>query len=365
VRKNAFLLYNRAKSETLDRLLFSRYKPTEKEFLSREFKNPFLELEIDLSRFSAAIRSGFERWTDPNWVQDQYLVQLVGKIWLEGTHGWAIVGTNKLVYESLGFAHAPYVHKPAVFEMFFKKRPKMSLGKVISLRDTGEENYFHFFNDVVAKIFFLEQRGMLPPDATLVVGERLYVKPYFKYFKELIAHRRFNWYVQGSEWISVSQVILCKPFTHSPSILFGLSELFSKKLSPTAPVKLYLTRRNDTSRFVENETEVSAFLALRGFVTVDTGELSLEQQITLFMGATDVVAIHGAGLTNMLFRHPRKMKVIEVFHDNEYLPFHYIMLAKMLDFSYFPIRGKRLPFSGSAGFRVDINDIATAFQNVK
>jgi hypothetical protein len=360
--KQAFLLYNRLKIHTLDRLIFSVYRPAETEVLLRKEKNPFLELNISLLHLTKDIRAGFGRWTDPNWTQDQYIVSIRRPdIFIEGTHGWALVAPNRLVYESLGFARAPYVHKPALTEVFFRKTPDVYLPKVISLRDTGEENYFHFFNDVAAKIHFLDERGLLDQEAWLVVGKNLAQKEYFRCLQCALHHRNFKWHVQDERWIRTDYLLVCKPFTHTVKFLLKTAALIAgQPAQATGCRKIFLTRPRTTGRFIENEAEVTLLLSQHGYEKTDTACMDMEQQAGLFRQATHVVAVHGAGIANILFRYPRPLHLVEIFHDNDYLPFHYVMLASQLNFPYQAVRGRPGHQVGSGGFRVDLNELRSA-----
>jgi capsular polysaccharide biosynthesis protein len=52
-----------------------------------------------------------------------------------------------------------------------------------------------------------------------------------------------------------------------------------------------------------------------GFETVDTTDMALRNQIELFRQTSVLVAVHGAGLTTMMFRAGHPMTVIELCSD--------------------------------------------------
>ena len=72
--------------------------------------------------------------------------------------------------------------------------------------------------------------------------------------------------------------------------------------SPDLPRRFFLDRRK--GRHLLNGDAVRQELLRRGFVTVYPEDLSLQDQLSLFMGAEDIVAIHGAGLAPILYRTP-------------------------------------------------------------
>ena len=90
-----------------------------------------------------------------------------------------------------------------------------------------------------------------------------------------------------------------------------------KRLPPTAsgggPPRLYLTRgvRPNSRRYVQEE-ELWPWLRDHGFVRLDPGSLSVQDQIDIFHGAEVVVGPHGAALTNLTFCRPGT-KVLEMF----------------------------------------------------
>ena len=73
---------------------------------------------------------------------------------------------------------------------------------------------------------------------------------------------------------------------------------------PDSPRLIYVARSDTSNRPVINEQEVQTLLAVRGFVSVVPGSLSIANQIRLFRGARIVIGAHGAGLTNIAFCRP-------------------------------------------------------------
>lgn len=81
------------------------------------------------------------------------------------------------------------------------------------------------------------------------------------------------------------------------------------------PKRVYLSREDAGNRRLTNEDEAVALLQRHGFVKAVASALSFQQQVDLFAGAAVIVAVHGAGLTNMVFSAPGT-QVIEVgLHD--------------------------------------------------
>ena len=154
ILKDAFLVFNKLKIKTWDRLFFPEKLIAKDQFLVLEETNPFLDHQVPTQSLSKETQAKLQLWLDPSWTQDQYFLFYKEPALIEPAYGWAITSTHQLIYASLGFARAPHVNKPSLIGSYFRKRNVVHLSNVISLRDTGEENYFHFYNDVLAKLFF-------------------------------------------------------------------------------------------------------------------------------------------------------------------------------------------------------------------
>ncbi len=69
--------------------------------------------------------------------------------------------------------------------------------------------------------------------------------------------------------------------------------------------RIYISRKNVRTRNIANSDEIESLLAELGFKTVFPELLSMEDQIGLFQRSKFVVGSKGAGLTNIIFCHPR------------------------------------------------------------
>lgn len=352
--KRTFLLYNRLKSKTIDLVLFPRKEISLDSFMIYEEKNPFLELGFEPEHFSPEVEKKLQLWFDPAWTQDQYILDYQEPGWIEPSVGWAMTLDNKLIYASLGFSGAPHVKKPKIGQTYFFKKSVVEVNKVISLRDTGEENYFHFFNDVLPKLLFLQDHGYNLSDYVILVSERLFVKPYFQYFYRHF-FSEFCWHVQKNEWIRFNEALFCKPYTHSRKYWLWISNAVRRTIPVRAcePSRIFITRSAKTLRYIENMDEVIPILSYFHFKIVDTSQLSFEEQVNLFSNCTLLIGIHGAGLTNIVFGQHQALRVVEIAQPGHYLPFHYLMLCKLKGYAYKSIIGNTGRQNYKGGFRLE------------
>lgn len=346
---------NKLRIRTIDRLLFPEHPFQPADFQVQRDGAPFRLYSIESGHLDPRLRRQFEQ-QNRDWTQDEYLLVYEQPCVIEPRYGWALSADGQLIYPSLGFSRAPYLPKPDVAVKKLLHAPLEEYAELISLRDTGEENYYHFYNDVLAKLFFLDEHLKLAPEVPVLISKRLYDRPFFQYFLVHPYLRDRHWVVQDEQYIRSRRTYFCKPLTHTPSY-YGrvLAMARPEDLAPAdAPERrLFVTRSPHRLRYVENNAEVAAICARYGFEMVDFDELTLPQQIRAISGARYVVGIHGAGLVNMLYRGGRPMGLLEIYPAADYFPFHYVLMANQLGFDYDGIIGLpgSLPFSGA--IRVD------------
>jgi capsular polysaccharide biosynthesis protein/tetratricopeptide (TPR) repeat protein len=94
----------------------------------------------------------------------------------------------------------------------------------------------------------------------------------------------------------------------------------------TFPKKLYISRADARGRRVSNEDELFAMLEKLGYVKIVLSTLSLSEQVALFVGATHVVGVHGAGFAHLVFM-TEPANVIEIFPSTHGTPAFYALTA--------------------------------------
>jgi len=357
--RNIAIKVNVLKSKTLDKLLFPEEIIEDSKFLLKRELNPFAALNINFHNLSDELGRDFSIWNNPGWMQDEYILLYKSKVVLEPKYGWALSKDEKLIYPSLGFSRASYLKKPDYWSFKRRKNVKKISTAIVSFRDSGEENYFHFFNDVLPKLFLLEDHQLLPSGMPFIISTRLYHKPFFQFFLENTRIGQFNWITQNNEeYIEAEGAFFCKPLTHTKKYYTE-----ALKLLPLNPENLsrqrrvFLTRSKSTLRYIENREEVEELVKAYGFEIVDAATLTYQEQITLFAQTKLLIAVHGAGLTNMMYRYGGQMKVLELFSPMPYLPFHYIMLAAMFNFNYDGVKGTPGKENLSGGFVIDRQEL--------
>ena len=121
---------------------------------------------------------------------------------------------------------------------------------------------------------------------------------------------------------------------------------------------LYLSRDGAKLRDPLNAAELGQALTGAGFQTFVATDQNHAQQIASFRAARTVVAVHGAGLTNLVFCKPGT-RVIEIFPKN-FVKSTYWRLAQQLDLDYRPVIGG--PGDYDQRFDVDVPSVLQALE---
>jgi capsular polysaccharide biosynthesis protein len=123
--------------------------------------------------------------------------------------------------------------------------------------------------------------------------------------------------------------------TPHPADVAILREFFAKYLESSSGVrKIYLSRVGQ-KRSPTNERDLQRELEQQGFVCFDGSGMSLLSQIALFSSAKQLIGMHGAALSNIVWA-PEGVDVCEIF-SSAYMPSCYSALTAMRSGRYTPV----------------------------
>lgn len=122
---------------------------------------------------------------------------------------------------------------------------------------------------------------------------------------------------------------------------------------PTAS-RIYISREKANRRRVANQGEIEDVLSQFGFESYVLEEMSIRDQVRLFMNAEAVVSPHGAGLANIVYAD--NPVIIELFGSEKKTTFY--RLAKLLNHEYYHISGQ----SRFADIVIDPAELSTTLQ---
>ncbi len=124
----------------------------------------------------------------------------------------------------------------------------------------------------------------------------------------------------------------CQPSTRLISLLDPLRDCALKNNKRPMPSRFYVSRRDADARKLANEDELVAALEAEGYQELVLSRFSIEEQISAFSGASDIVAPHGAGLVHLMFAPPG-CRVLEILPDSHRFAF-FFRLAQLRKLRY-------------------------------
>ena len=111
--------------------------------------------------------------------------------------------------------------------------------------------------------------------------------------------------------------------------------------------RIYISRANAKRRILTNEDELITYIKKQGFEIVEPHRLSYTEQVRLFSSCSCILAVHGAGLTNILFA-PKGCKVLEM-HNPQVTRKSYWVMSCILEHDYDCFVGNEVADSLEAG----------------
>jgi hypothetical protein len=290
----------------------------------------------------------------------EYVVRLSAQTYLEPQHGWGLYAPRYVIANSVPY---PYSASPPSYLDYLAMRNGFRRciheQKVVSLRGVGEGNYYHCFNDVLAKLPLLRS-CQVDEAIPLVISQSLYSRPFFQEMLSRGILGRRKWIVIGAEYVHADEILLCKALPLNKSYYDEILDLIRAPL----PVRgrrrrVFLNRGTSAGRVIINLDQIMPILAKFHFEAIDTARLSLPEQMRLFSETGYVIGIHGAGLVNIIFRRDEKLSLLEIYPPNN-IPPHYYWLSSIYGHRYDAMLGSiergdpnSIPFTQKIPFRVD------------
>lgn len=201
------------------------------------------------------------------------------------------------------------------------------------LRHPFDENYYHLMIESFPAVALLVKHGL--GDVPLLISERMSSTPVFREVRSQPRLRDRRWSVQSAhEWLVADRIYVPLIMRDDRQAIDDMLDLIDAP-SPNArsDERIFLTRNPAVGRAIINMDELRPLLRFRGLREVDTAEIPVREQAKLFSEASLVVGIHGAGLTNVIFRRGCPCKLVEIFPPHDRDPSFYL-LAKGFGHDY-------------------------------
>ncbi|MBV8517133.1 MAG: glycosyltransferase family 61 protein [Acidobacteria bacterium] len=162
--------------------------------------------------------------------------------------------------------------------------------------EAWDRNYAHWLQWHLTKIALLQRVGV---DAPLVLPEPSEIGGVVGASTRLLG---VDDAIPLAPAMHVDELVVTGIDSYRPSLLRELrARIIGDDDATPRRRKLFISRRDAERRRLINEDAVWALLQPRGYERVRMETLSFAEQIALLREAAVVVALHGAGLANMLF----------------------------------------------------------------
>jgi Glycosyltransferase 61 len=331
------------------RRLFWRTRPYGRLHVDR-IEQPFTDAHLDLpSDTDPEALAALAEYSSSPW--PEWVLEIDGRHVFEPACGWAVRGVRTRVDRSLveGVRCHPAPGRYLAKRIVRGRRLRVE-DCVVSLRTAYEGNYWHLFDDVLARLAQLDEFGVAP-ETPVVVSRTLWERPYFQHLLARGPLQTRTWIVQGRlDFVRARRSYVSKSVPPDRARFERVLHLIGAEATPSRRERrLFVRRAEGQARSLRNSDELERIAAGAGFEAIEPGELPPEEQITLFSEARSVVGVHGAGLANVLFRAGCPLDVLELLSPTWFGP-QYFWLARAFGYGYRPILGEAAGPDGA--FRV-------------
>jgi capsular polysaccharide biosynthesis protein len=221
---------------------------------------------------------------------------------------WGVDSTS--LFENLSISRRVELNLVALASVIKNRHSRLQTeSEVFHIFNIWGGGYHHWLTEVAPKLFLFEdeiRNGviLLPENSPHFVID--FLRDFG--FENLVS-------TSGNVWIRNLQLVSNPNSGHyNPEHILPLRSHVLSRFGDgsSLPQRLYVSRRNSRGRKVVNDAEVENVLAARGFRTLELESVSFADQVRLFSRCDQLVSIHGAALTNMLFMPPGG-KILEFY----------------------------------------------------
>lgn len=244
-----------------------------------------------------------------------------------------IIRNFKLLKEGISFRHRHSVSLKNIISFTFLKKKVRIAQPCISIANGWYESYYHFTLESLPKLFLM--RNEL---AGAVVVFPAAMSSFHRQWFSILNIRNIRT-ITDNEVVKTPLAITTnfssRDLNHHNLVMPEFRDWVVSHLNntgPAGPEKIFVGRKAARYRILLNSEETKTLLAANGFVYVEMEDLSVEQQIRMFNGASRIVCVHGAALSNTCFCKPGT-RIIDLMHE-DFKQWCFLKLAKVLDLEY-------------------------------
>ncbi len=253
--------------------------------------------------------------------------EVIGDCYINPFDGY-VISNGHVIWESMTPNYDPAANVSAIGVPKFSdyrdakagNSKTVSVPKALHCRHFFEWNYYHFFMDVLSKVSVYESAGV-SMQAPLVVGKYFDQLSFAPQVTTTTSLQRYSWINQQESFVHTNGVTYCRVDSDYKRRVDWINQQVKTSDNQPDENRIYLTRGKSSGRNVSNENDLIDILKSHDFKIVDTNGLHITEQIDMFKNARYVVAPHGAGLTNIMFRGSFPLSVLELHPIHKYTDF--------------------------------------------
>lgn len=215
-------------------------------------------------------------------------------------------------------------------------------GQLLSVTHAYYDNFYHFTLECLLKIFLLREH-IGQPDTKILMPEMQ--KKFHKEWFEILGLSDHVMTIEETDIMMPRNIITCSfPATSSNQhreIINDFREWVLGKVTPLIHAKknikkVFIGRAIDGRRNIHNREEVIGIFEKYGYVYMEMDNLSLLDQLNVFINATHIAGLHGAALSHLTFAR-RDAQVIELINKNFHVHF-FEKICLALEISYVAVQ---------------------------
>lgn len=274
-------------------------------------------------------------------------------VFVEPTFFIVIKKFNRIISESVEFDWYRISIKRFAKKLFLLKYT--TIEEAVLLNAHSGLNVFHFYNDVLVKIWFAKKKYT---DKPFLISESLYSSALFQFCLSFEFVKKIDWLVvKKDSFLFVKKLVLIKAPQYS-------CEYFKFVVNQTAiksnfthgrKLRIFINRKESSGRTISNFKNLETVLVQNHFIILYLEDYSVPKQIEFFSKANFIIGLHGAGLTNIIFSYKNNPVVIEIA-PSDFIPTHYYWISQSLGLRYKLFLGDEISSSKAANsFSIDVD----------
>lgn len=264
-----------------------------------------------------------------------------------------VLNKNKEVLLESTIFQKEYLNKLKSNHLVYFKNilPNKKANKVLSLANRLDGNYFHWVMESLSRVLVVYETDVFN-DYSIVITTNtpMFIKESLAFLFSIPNNKIIE--KQMISYLTTAKTMIV-PFQHIrnektqmtnvyyPQIIKGLNKLAHKRLAEKQtnsnkiyPKNIIISRKNAIERRIINEKHFINKLREHEFVVLHLERLSFEEQVLHFYHAEKVLAVHGAGITNVIFGN--KISLIELFPIERTIrdAFYFVQITAALQFKH-------------------------------